>query len=97
MAHHYGLPSAVERDPETGEPRSFVWRGVTYHVDEVLSRWHLMDRWWEASNHEHPRGGTTDRLDYRVMSRLQAFGSLAVFEIYFDRAQNVWVLDREYD
>jgi hypothetical protein len=97
MAHHYGLPIVVERDPETGEPCSFVWRGVTYLVDEVYSRWHLRDRWWEASNPDHPRGGTTDRVYYRVMSRLREFGSLAVFEIYFDRAQNVWVLDFVHD
>lgn len=73
------------------------WRGVTYRVDEVLSRWPLRDRWWERSNPDHPRGGTTDRLYYRMMSKLREFGSLAVFEISFDRAQNVWVLDREYD
>jgi hypothetical protein len=51
---------------------------VTYRVDEVLSRWHLVDRWWEASNLYHPNGGTTDRLYYRVLCTLRELASLAI-------------------
>ena len=92
MSRHYGLPVRVKRDAATGRPRSFVWRGVTWRVREVLSTWHLMARWWEATNPDHPRGGTTDRLCYRVLCQ-----EFAIFEIYFDRAQNTWVLDRVQD
>ena len=45
MAHRYRDPVPVERG-EDGLPTSFVWRGKTYVVKEVLGKWHLMDRWW---------------------------------------------------
>ncbi len=92
MARHYGLPVRVRRDAMTGRPRSFVWRGVTWRVRTVLSTWHLIDRWWEATNPHEPRGGTTDRHYFRVLCQ-----ELAIFEFYFDRAQNTWVLERVHD
>src|SRR5690348_10091007 len=48
MAHRYGHPITVvdaEEGP-TGQPlRAFGWRGTIYRVVEVLSQWHLRDRW----------------------------------------------------
>lgn len=97
MAHHWGLPICVERNPATGAPRAFTWRGVRYAPLEVLATWHLVDRWWEASNPYADGRHATDRMYYRVLCELGEYGSLAIFEMYFDRAANVWVLDREYD
>ena len=97
MSRYYGLPLAhVEREERTGAPRSFVWRSVRYGPLEVLSTWHLRDRWWESGN-PYAERHATDRVYYRVLCRLREYESLAVFEVYFDRAANVWVLDREYD
>jgi hypothetical protein len=97
MSRHYGLPIRVERDPHTRLPRSLVWHGTTYRVREVISHWHLMDRWWEATNPYHPDGGVTNRHYYRVVCELRAFGSLAIFELYFDAAQNTWGMDSVLD
>jgi hypothetical protein len=96
MAHHWGMPILVERDPQSAAPRAFTWRGVRYDGLQVLATWHVVDRWWEASN-PYARRHATDRVYYRVLCELRAFASLAVFELYFDRAANTWVLDREYD
>lgn len=90
MAHRYGLPIRVRRDKD-GAPRSFLWRGETYHVREVLSTWHLMDRWWispvsVALGHE-PRGHS-DRTYYRLL-----LPDHQVFELYHDAANNLWILD----
>lgn len=64
-------------------------RSVTWRVREVLATWHLVDdRWWEATNPRADRGGFTDRLYYRELCQ-----DLAIFELYYDRAQNTWVLD----
>jgi hypothetical protein len=47
MAHQYRQRILVTLRAD-GEPGEFIWRGVAYSVDEVLARWHLRDRWWEA-------------------------------------------------
>jgi hypothetical protein len=46
MTHQYRQCIAVTVRA-SGEPDGFTWRGMTYHVVEVLARWHLCDRWWE--------------------------------------------------
>jgi len=90
MAHRYGLPVTVVR-ADDGSPRSFIWHGATYDVAEVLSRWHLMDRWWEAHT-PYAMRGFTDREYFRVRCPDEQ-----LFDLYFDQAQNVWVLDIAHD
>lgn len=90
MAHRYGLPIQVEHGPD-GAPLAFTWRGERYPVLQVLSEWHLRDRWWV-----HPvevalgveAKGPSDRTYYRVLVSGQQ-----VFEVYHDTIANVWMLD----
>jgi hypothetical protein len=91
LAHRYGIPVPVERDAQTGQPRAFVWHGATYEVAEVVGAWHLMDRWWEAGNPSTGKG-YSDRWYYRVRCPDEQ-----LFDLYYDEAQNVWVLDRAHD
>jgi hypothetical protein len=90
MSRFYGLPIRVKRKPD-GKPHSFLWHGQQYRIVEVYGTWHLMDRWWERGN-PYAAKGPSDRCYYRVecQPRLQC-------GIYFDSAQNVWVMDRVLD
>jgi hypothetical protein len=94
MAHRFGLPIQVEHAPD-GAPTAFEWRGERYDVLQVLGTWRLMDRWW-VSQVSVALGiearGPSDRTYYRVLVPDQQ-----VFELYFDRANNVWVLDTILD
>ncbi len=47
MAHQYRQRILVTLRA-SGEPGGILWRGAAYSVAEVLARWHLRDRWWEA-------------------------------------------------
>lgn len=98
MAHRYGHPITVvdaEEGP-TGQPlRAFGWRGTVYRVVEVLSHWHLRDRWWQADGSSAPdepgmRGmlGASDRTYYRVRC-----APALVCDIYHDATAGAWVLD----
>ena len=93
MAHLYCLPVRVERSL-TGAPASFVWHGVTYEVAEVLATWHLMDRWWmQGAESAHAgNGGYSNRTYFRVRCP-----DHQVFDLYFDAAQNVWILETAHD
>jgi len=94
MTCHYGQPILVTL--ADGRPASFQWREVTYRVAEILSEWHLRDRWWEppASVRSVEIGGpqASDRHYYRVQC---ASGLLC--DLYYDAAVDCWVLDRVYD
>jgi hypothetical protein len=76
-------------DEPDGTPKTFTWRGKTYHV-EVLSKWHLQDRWWELT----PERGRSNRYYVRVATR-----DHMVFELFADVAHKpaVWVLDIVHD
>jgi hypothetical protein len=92
MAHLYCLPVCVERSPD-GTPASFVWHGASYEVAEVLSTWHLRDRWWTKGVESVYGGrGHSDRYYFRVRCP-----DHQVFDLYYDAAQNVWILETAHD
>jgi hypothetical protein len=45
VAHRYGHQISVTL--QRGRPVAFIWRGLEYDV-EVIGRWKLQDRWWDA-------------------------------------------------
>jgi hypothetical protein len=93
-AHQYGLPIQVEHGPD-GAPTAFTWRGERFDVLQVLSEWHLRDRWWVspvAVALGHEAKGPSDRAYYRVLVPDQQ-----VVELCYDQVSNVWVLDVIWD
>ena len=107
MAHRYQDPVLVTCGKD-GLPISFVWRGETYTVVEVLGRWHLRNRWWVADNEPSPyRDPSRDswplkpiawRPSNRHYCRLEVEDHM-VFDLSCDVATRppIWVLDRVHD
>jgi hypothetical protein len=85
MAQRYGKHIQVQM--RAGMPASFRLHGVYYPIVEVLSVWHLRDRWWGLAPtiHVPPTG---ERHYYRVRSADQR-----VFDLYLDAVSSLWVLD----
>jgi hypothetical protein len=71
----------VERD--TGMPSAFEWRGRRYEVADVIGRWRIEGRWWADGR---------DREYWRVEAR-----GGAVWDLYFDRANDRWHMERLWD
>jgi hypothetical protein len=88
MTRRYGQP--IQAQVANGRIHSFKWRGIRYHVYEVLATWHLRDRWWATSGKE------AEESSNRTYYRLDCSGGLQC-EVYFDASTNVWILDRIYD
>jgi len=71
----------VERD--AGMPAAFTWRGRRYEVRDVIGRWLIEGRWWDEGR---------DREYWRVEAR----GGV-VIDLYLDRRQGGWHLERLWD
>ena len=85
MAHCYQKP--VQMTLDAGQPARFRWRGAHYIIAEVLTTWHLRDRWWMQS-----ASAASDRVYYRVRCVDEQ-----IFDIYHDVTTDDWVLDRAHD
>ncbi len=74
-------PIAVRWDRTRGVPRSFLWRGRRYRVDDVLARWVVDTGWWNPAT----------RTSRRYL-RVAADGR--VFDLCYDRLRKGWFLVR---
>lgn len=93
MAHRYHHPIQVTQ--AHGRPTRFVWRETAYLVAEVLATWHLQDRWWQPAtgiNGVPQPERASNRHYYRVRCADQQ-----TFDLYYDAAQDCWVLDCVHD
>jgi hypothetical protein len=88
MAHRYRHP--IQVSCEAGQPQRFTWRGSTYTIAEILTTWHLRDRWWAQPGDNSPE--PSDRYYYRIEC---TDGLLC--ELYHDVVCDAWVLDRVHD
>ena len=101
---HFVKPPALEKIP--GPPDSFLWRGETFVIAEVLSEWHDYRRRGRMARNMQPqhaaaaqrRGSWGVGQDYyRVRTTAGRF-----FDLYYDRApkdvdqrKGGWFLDKE--
>lgn len=92
------IPICVETRPD-GAPSFFTWRGVRYRVLSVNEPWVLQDRWWVSAAEADRNGGNgySDRCYYRVRARASSFGNDLWCDVYFDRAQRLWMLEKAPD
>ena len=95
MSRKYGkIVQVIATDQN--QPAGFIWRGSTYHVQEILAAWHLRDRWWGMTSPASPGAQETKPSD-RYYYRLQCDPELFQCELYYDATSMCWVLDRVYD
>ncbi len=84
-----------------GEPLFFTWRGRSYRVHSVLSRWCESGGWWqrasaETSTENSPENSTTHengindgaRTSWRVEAAPE--GALAVYDLERDESSGLW-------
>ncbi len=80
-----------------GEPLFFTWRGRSYRVYSVLSRWCESGGWWQRASPENsPDNSTTyengindgARTSWRVEAAPE--GALAVYDLERDESSGLW-------
>jgi hypothetical protein len=83
----------VERDTESGEPRSFQWNGRDYPIKEIIASW---PDWGFSAG--APKKKTWTMRRHRNCYRVETSDS-SVFELYHDRGtkpgRDKWFLYRQ--
>ena len=101
MAHAYRQLIRVWSKQGYGDdliPTAFTWRGERYKVLHVNAPWHLMDFEWEDVPEVWDGGnGRSNRWYYRVIAKVPGHHYDIIADIYHDRAQGCWVLERVLD
>ena len=74
-------PIAVTWDRRRKTPTAFVWRKRRYRIEIIQHSWVVETGWWNEQTRVS-----------RYYNRVQAEGRL--FDIYFDRREQEWFLER---
>lgn len=99
MTRYYGQPIQVYCALDgSQQPQRFTWRGRTQVVADLLSAWHLRDRWWAAPDElgATAQANAAHQASDRYYYRLACVGGLQC-DVYYDAAHDQWFLDRVYD
>jgi len=71
---------------QSGEPVEFIYQGVRFHINQVLTTWLQSSNWWQQIE--------SDQINEKVSKYWQVeaapIGALTTFEIEFNQADNSW-------
>ena len=71
---------------QSGEPVEFIYQGVRFHINQVLTTWLQSSNWWQQID--------SDQINEKVSKYWQVeaapIGALTTFEIEFNQADNSW-------
>ena len=71
---------------QSGEPVEFIYQGVRFHINQVLTTWLQSSNWWQKIE--------SDQINEKVSKYWQVeaapIGALTTFEIEFNQADNSW-------
>ena len=71
---------------QAGEPVEFIYQGVRFHINQVLTTWLQSSNWWQQID--------SDQINEQVSKYWQVeaapIGALTTFEIEFNQGDNSW-------
>ena len=71
---------------QSGEPVEFIYQGVRFHINQVLTTWLQSSNWWQQID--------SDQINEQVSKYWQVeaapIGALTTFEIEFNQVDNSW-------
>ncbi len=76
-------PIQVTLDGKRYAPAAFCWRGKAYHVSAIQELWRLVGAWWDEEG---------EKTFFRVLAETGA-----IFELSYDHASRIWLLERVED
>jgi hypothetical protein len=87
-------PAQIRQLSAQGEPVEFVYQGVRFHVNQILSHWLQTNNWWQDLDKKLTSDFTNDDLSEQVIKFWQVeaapIGAITTFEIQFNQSNNTW-------
>jgi len=82
-------PAQIRQLTEKGEPVEFVYNGVRFHINQILTHWLQTNNWWQSLGNQ---------IDTEVEDEVIKFwqveaapiGAITTFEIEFNQSNNSW-------
>ena len=73
-----------------GQPVEFIYQGVRFHINEVLTTWLQSSPWWQQVNSEQISDQINEQVSKYWQVEAAPIGTLTTFEIQFNQADNSW-------
>jgi hypothetical protein len=75
---------------QQGEPVEFIYHGIRFHINQVLSNYLQTNQWWK----EIDSNGIDDQVSEQVSKIWQVeaapIGAIATFEIEYNQSSKQW-------
>ena len=75
---------------QSGEPVEFIYQGVRFHINEVLTTWLQSSPWWQQINSEQISDQINEQVSKYWQVEAAPIGTLTTFEIQFNQVDNSW-------
>ena len=83
-------PAQIRQLSDKGEPVEFVYQGIRFHINRVLSNYLQTNQWWK----EIDSNGIDDQVSEQVSKIWQVeaapIGAIATFEIEYNQSSKQW-------
>ena len=82
-------PAQIGQLTDKGVPVEFVYNGVRFHINEILTHWLQTNNWWQNLENQ-----TNVEVEDQVIKFWQVeaapIGAITTFEIEFNQSNNSW-------
>ena len=83
-------PAQICLVSQQGEPVEFIYHGIRFHINQVLSNYLQTNQWWK----EIDSNGIDDQVSEQVSKIWQVeaapIGAIATFEIEYNQSSKQW-------
>jgi len=96
--HSKNHPAQIRQLTDKGEPAEFVYHGVRFHINQILSHWLQTNNWWQDLDKKLTSDLTSDFTNDDLSDQVVKFwqveaapiGAITTFEIQFNQSNNTW-------
>jgi hypothetical protein len=82
-------PAQIRQLSAQGEPVEFVYHGVRFHINQILTHWLQTNNWWQdLGNKIDPE--VEDQVIKFWQVEAAPIGAITTFEIEFNQSNNTW-------
>jgi hypothetical protein len=83
-------PAQIRQLSAQGEPVEFVYNGVRFHINQILTRWLQTSNWWQELGNDLDSNELGEQVIKFWQVEAAPIGAITTFEIEFNQSTNTW-------